>query len=250
MIQNDQVNETATPKTAYKPADEHPNLSIKSWAEDDRPREKLFLHGAKHLSTAELLAILLGSGSRGESAVQLAQRILKEANNNLQQLSTMTIAQLKKYKGMGDAKAITVLAAMEIANRRATTKVEDRPRITCSADAYQVLYAQVADLGYEQFWILLLNRANQVIAKRMVSAGGVASTVVDPKMVFQPAIEHLATGIVLCHNHPSGNLQPSQADIDLTRKLKRGAENLDIVIFDHIIISAYGYYSFADEDLL
>jgi DNA repair protein RadC len=249
-MKDETINETAAQKTAYKATEEQPNLSIKSWAEDDRPREKLFLRGAKHLSTAELLAILLGSGSRGESAVQLAQRILSEANNNLQQLSTMTIAQLKKYKGMGDAKAITVLAAMEIANRRAATKVEDRPRITSSTDAYNILCAQVADLAHEQFWILLLNRANQVIAKRMVSAGGVAGTVVDAKMVFQPAIEQLASGIILCHNHPSGNLQPSQADIDLTRKLKRGAENLDLVIFDHLILSANGYYSFADEGLL
>jgi DNA repair protein RadC len=222
-------------------------LSIKSWAEDDRPREKLLLHGAKRLSTAELVAILLGSGSRGESAVQLAQRILNDANNNLQQLGTMTIAQLKKYKGMGDAKAITILAAMEIANRRAATKVEDRPRITCSLDSYNILSAQVADLAHEQFWVLLLNRSNQVMAKRMISAGGVAGTVVDAKMVFQPAIELLASGIILCHNHPSGNLQPSQADIDITRKIKRSATDLDIVLLDHIIISASGYYSFADE---
>jgi DNA repair protein RadC len=222
-------------------------LSIKSWAEDDRPREKLLLNGAKRLSTAELVAILLGSGSRGESAVQLAQRILNDANNNLQQLGTMTIAQLKKYKGMGDAKAITILAAMEIANRRAATKVEDRPRITCSLDSYNILSAQVADLAHEQFWVLLLNRSNQVMAKRMISAGGVAGTVVDAKMVFQPAIELLASGIILCHNHPSGNLQPSQADIDITRKIKRSATDLDIVLLDHIIISASGYYSFADE---
>jgi DNA repair protein RadC len=225
-------------------------LSIKSWAEDDRPREKLFLYGSKRLSTAELVAILLGSGSRGETAVQLAQRILNDANNNLQQLGTMTIAQLKKYKGMGDAKAITILAAMEIANRRAATKVEDRPRITCSLDSYHILSAQVADLAYEQFWVLLLNRANQVVAKRMISTGGVAGTVVDVKMVFQPAIELLASGIILCHNHPSGNLQPSQADIDITRKIKRGATDLDIVLLDHIIISANGYYSFADEGAL
>jgi DNA repair protein RadC len=245
-----EMQETASKPSAYLDAEQQPNLSIKSWAEDDRPREKLFLHGAKQLSTAELLAILLGSGSRGESAVQLAQRILNDANNNLQQLGTMSIAQLKKYKGMGDAKAITILAAMEIANRRASTKVEDRPRITSSADAYNCLWAQVADLSHEQFWVLLLNRANQVIAKRMVSAGGVAGTVVDAKMVFQPAIEQLASGIILCHNHPSGNLQPSQADIDITRKLKRGAENLDLAILDHLIISSSGYYSFADEGML
>ena len=241
----------AQPQSAtYQDIETQSALSIKHWAEDDRPREKLYLQGAKRLSTAELVAILLGSGSRGESAVQLAQRILNDANNNLQQLGTMSIAQLKKYKGMGDAKAITILAAMEIANRRAATKVEDRPRITCSLDSYNILSAQVADLQYEQFWVLLLNRSNQVMAKRLISTGGVASTVVDVKMVFQPAIELLASGIVLCHNHPSGNLQPSESDIDLTRKIKRSAEDLDIVLLDHIIISPNGYYSFVDEGVL
>lgn len=226
------------------------HFSIKDWAEDDRPREKLMQFGAKTLSTAELLAILLGSGSRGESAVQLAQRILGDAENNLHELGKKSIEQLKKYKGMGDAKAITIVAALELAQRRMDTPVRDRLKIMSSLDGYHCLAPHVASLPHEEFWILLLDRSNKVLARRRISQGGVSGTVVDAKQVFQVALEYLASGIVLCHNHPSGNLQPSQADIDLTEKLKQAAVFLDISVLDHLIIAETGYFSFADEGFL
>jgi DNA repair protein RadC len=229
---------------------ENPHLSIKDWAEDDRPREKGIQLGAKALSTAELLAILIGSGSRGESAVQLSQRILSDCGNDLHNLSKKTLESLKKYRGMGDAKAITIIAALEIAQRRIDTPVRERPVIRTSKDSYDCLAQYVAYLPYEEFWVLLLDRANKVMARRRISEGGVAGTLVDAKRVFQPAIEILASGIVLCHNHPSGNLQPSQADISLTAKLKIAATALDISLLDHLIIAETGYLSFADEGLL
>jgi DNA repair protein RadC len=242
-----------TPTPAVPPLiqpTENDSFSIKAWAEDDRPREKLLLRGAKALSNAELLAILLGSGSRGESAVQLAQHLLRDADNDLQTLGKRTIEQLKQRKGMGDAKAITIVAALEIAQRRADTPLRERPKITCSQDAYHCLAALVAELPHEEFWILLLNRANQVTGRKQISAGGVSGTTVDAKLVFQAALENVSSGIILCHNHPSGNLTPSQADLDLTRKLKQAAQVLDIALLDHLIIAETGYYSFADEGLL
>ncbi len=225
-------------------------ISIKDWAEDDRPREKLMQFGAKSLSTAELLAILLGSGSRGQSAVQLAQSILKDCENNLHDLSKKNIESLKKYKGMGDAKAITVVAALELAQRRMDTPLRERQKIASSQDAYNCLVQYVAYLPHEEFWVLLLDRANKVMGRRRISEGGVAGTVVDAKRVFQPALEVLASGIVLCHNHPSGNLQPSQADIDITLKLKQAAGLFDIILLDHIIIAESGFFSFADEGII
>ncbi len=226
------------------------HLSIKDWSEDDRPREKLMQLGAKSLSTAELLAILIGSGSRGESAVQLSQRILGDCENNLHDLSKKTLESLKKYKGMGDAKAITIIAALELAQRRMDTPVRERPYIGGSKDAYNCLVQYVAYLPHEEFWVLLLDRSNKVMARRRISEGGVAGTVVDAKRVFQPALELLASGIVLCHNHPSGNLRPSQADIDVTKKLHQAAKTLDINLLDHLIIAETGYFSFADEGLI
>ncbi len=226
------------------------NLTIKSWAEEDRPREKLLAKGKQSLSDAELLAILLGSGSRDETAVSLAQRILKSVDHDLNELGRRSIAELTKFKGMGDAKSITIVAAMELGRRRQLTDVKERPQIRSSRDAWQVIAPILMDLPHEEFWILLLNRANKVMSREQISLGGVAGTVVDAKIVFRKAIEGMASSIILVHNHPSGNLQPSQQDIDLTRKLKKAGEALDITVLDHLIIAENSYFSFADEHLL
>lgn len=226
------------------------NLSIKAWAEEDRPREKLLTKGKQSLSDAELVAILLGSGSRDETAVGLAQRILKSVDNDLNDLGKRSIGELMKFKGMGEAKSISVVAAMELGRRRQLTDIRERPQIRSSRDAYHAIAAQLMDLPHEEFWILLLNRANKVMAREQISLGGVAGTVVDAKVVFRKAIEGMASSIILVHNHPSGNLQPSQQDIDLTKKLKKAGETLDITVFDHLIITDSGYFSFADENLI
>ncbi|MCB0547425.1 MAG: DNA repair protein RadC [Phaeodactylibacter sp.] len=227
------------------------NLGIKSWAEEDRPREKMLIKGKGSLSDAELLAILLGSGSREESAVGLAQNILHSVDHNLNELGKCSIAELKKFKGVGEAKAITIVAAMEVARRRQLSRIHDKPQVTCSRDAFNALAPLLLDLPHEEFWILLLNRANRVLGREQVSQGGVAGTVVDAKIVFRTAIEGGATSLILCHNHPSGNLNPSQADIDLTRKLKKAGEIVDVLVVDHLIIGeGGGYYSFADEGMI
>ncbi len=226
------------------------NLTIKAWAEEDRPREKLLLKGKSSLSDAELIAILLGSGSRNETAVSLAQRVLKGADNNLNQLGRASLTDLMQYKGIGEAKAISIAAALELGRRRRLTDVKERPQITSSKDAYELLAVQVEDLPHEEFWILLLNRANRVIAREQISAGGIAGTVVDPKVIFNKALSHLASSIILCHNHPSGNLRPSQADRAITKKLKEAGKLLDIAVLDHLIIAGNRYYSFADESIL
>lgn len=226
------------------------NLTIKAWAEEDRPREKLLTKGKQSLSDAELLAILLGSGSRDETAVGLAQRILKSVEQDLNELGKRSIAELMKFKGMGEAKSITIVAAMELGRRRQLTDVKERPQIRSSRDGFQAIAPLLMDLPHEEFWILLLNRANKVMAREQISLGGVSGTVVDAKVVFRKAIEGMASSIILVHNHPSGNLQPSQQDIDLTKKLKKAGETLDITVFDHLIITESGYFSFADENLM
>ncbi len=226
------------------------SLPIKAWAEEDRPREKLLTKGKQVLSDAELLAILLGSGSREETAVGLAQRILKSVENDLNELGKRTIAELIKFKGMGEVKAIAVVAAMELGRRRQLTDVRVRPQIRGSRDAYDVIAPILIDLQHEEFWILLLNRANKVLSREQISLGGVAGTVVDAKIIFRKAIEGMASGLILVHNHPSGNLQPSQQDIELTKKLKKAGETLDISVFDHLIIANNNYFSFADEHLI
>ncbi len=225
-------------------------LSIKSWAEEDRPREKLLLRGKQHLSDAELIAILIGSGSRNESAVELSKRILQKSENNLNELGKCSLESLMKFKGIGEAKAITIAAALELGRRRQLSHIKTRPQIRSSKDAFQILAPLVMDLPHEEFWILLLNRANKVIAREQVSIGGVTGTVVDAKIIFRKALSNLACGIILCHNHPSGNLNPSQADLEITRKLKRAGETLEINILDHLIITENGYFSFADEGKL
>lgn len=227
-----------------------PLTTIKEWAEDDRPREKLVTKGATALTDAELLAILIGSGTREESAVALCKRILASVENNLTELSKLTVANLMKFKGIGDAKAITIVAALELGKRRRLAEATKREAITASRDAYELLLPLFEDLKHEEFWILLLNRANKVIRKEKISAGGVAGTVVDNKMLFKTAIESLASSIILAHNHPSGNLKPSQQDIALTRTIKQAAQLFDINLFDHLIVTEHGYYSFADEGVL
>ncbi|MBM3435126.1 MAG: JAB domain-containing protein [Bacteroidetes bacterium] len=223
---------------------------IKHWAEDDRPREKLLLKGRSVLSDAELLAILMGSGSRNESAVDLAKRILRHANDNLIELSKLGVSELKKFKGVGEAKAICIIAAMELGKRRRGAEVLDKKKITSSRDVFEYFIGILGDNNYEAFYILLLNRANKVIRDIQISEGGFTGTVADPKKIFKIALEYSATSVVLCHNHPSGNIQPSDADIKLTHKLKSAGDMLDLPVIDHIIIGDEKYFSFADEGKL
>lgn len=226
------------------------SFSIKKWAREDRPREKLLAKGKEALSNAELLAILIGSGTRDESAVKLSQRILSSVDNSLTELGQKSVQELTKFKGIGEAKAISIVAAIELSRRRASSESSPKPQITCSKDAYTILRPILSDLQTEAFWILLLNRNNRVEAQKQISLGGVAGTVVDAKVVYKYAIESLASSIVLAHNHPSGNLQPSPADISLTKKLVEAGKSLDIKVLDHIIVSHRGYYSFLDEGLI
>jgi DNA repair protein RadC len=225
-------------------------LSIKAWAEADRPREKMLNRGRQQLSDAELIAILLGSGNRDETAVGLAQRLLSHFEQNLNSLGKSTLTELMQFKGIGEAKAISVIAALELGRRRQLSSLKEKPQIRSSRDAFTLLAPLLADLPQEQFWILLLNRANRVIGRQLISSGGVSGTVVDAKLVFKKALEATASSIILCHNHPSGNARPSQADIDITRKLKTAGSTLDITVLDHLIVCDQQYYSFADEGKL
>ncbi len=224
--------------------------AITAWAEEDRPREKMLLKGRQSLTDAELLAILLGSGSIGESAVALAQRILQTVDLNLHELGKRSLTDLQRFKGIGEAKAITIAAALELGRRRQLSDLREKPRITASRDAFQVIAPLLNDLHHEEFWLLMLNKANEVIARERLSSGGMAGTVVDVKMVYKTALDARAAGIIAVHNHPSGNLQPSQADLDLTKRLRKAGEVLDLTLLDHLIVSERGFYSFADEGLL
>ena len=224
--------------------------SITAWAEADRPREKMLLKGVAALSDSELLAILIGSGSVGESAVALSQRILSDFDHSLHDLGRKSLKELQRYKGIGEAKAITIAAALEIGRRRQISDLRKRPRVTCSRDAYQVIAPMLADLYHEEFWVLMLNQANEVMDKSMVSSGGLTATIVDIRVFFRIALEGKAAGVIAVHNHPSGNLKPSQADITLTQKLVQGGKTIELPVLDHLIISEKGYYSFADEGLL
>ncbi len=223
---------------------------ITSWAEDERPREKLVNLGPRNLSNSELLAILLGSGNRDENAVQLARRILAGANNNLRMLGKMTIENLQEYKGIGLAKAITITAAIELGRRRQFAEAEERLTIVTSRDVYEYASRFMRDLPYEEFWVIILNRANKIIGKKRISQGGVSGTVVDARIIFREAIQKLASSIILLHNHPSGQLRASQQDIKVTKKIHTAGKSLDIVVVDHIIFTDDGYYSFKDEGLL
>jgi DNA repair protein RadC len=225
-------------------------FSIKQWAEEDRPREKLILKGKQALSHAELIAILIGSGSTNLSAVELSKQILSSYDNDLNVLGRLSIKDFQKFKGIGEAKAITIIAALELGRRRQLTDVKEKPKITSSQDAYNCLYGTMEDLNHEVFKILILNRNNRVTKIEDISAGGVAGTVVDPKIIFKKALDANASSIILSHNHPSGNLKPSKADIDVTKKIAAAGLTLEIRVLDHIIISENGYYSFLDEGLM
>ena len=225
-------------------------LKIKNWSPEDRPREKLLSKGTPVLSDAELVAILLGTGTATVSAVELAKRLLQTVDNNLHELARLSVKDLTKVKGIGEAKAISIIAALELGRRRRDTQAEEKPRVSGSRDCFNILKPHMQDLPHEEFWIILLNRANRVIRKYQVSQGGVAGTVADPKIIFKVAIAELASGIILAHNHPSGNLTASQADIELTKKIKDAGKLLEIQVLDHLIVAGQKYFSFADEGML
>jgi len=225
-------------------------ITIKLWAEEDRPREKLSMQGRRSLSDAELLAILIGSGSQTESAVELSKRILYSCGKDLNQLARLSIVDLSKFKGIGEAKAISIIAALELGRRRKENVSTELVKIGTSIDAYEVISSEFKDLNHEEFWIILLNRANRVTSKHLISKGGQAGTIADPKIIFNIALENHAASIILAHNHPSGNLKPSHSDLDLTRKLKSAGQFLDLPVLDHLIIADHGFLSFADEGIL
>jgi DNA repair protein RadC len=224
---------------------------INSWALEDRPREKMSMKGRNALTDAELIAILLGTGTKDKNALDIAKNILVSAENNLNALGELSLRDLQKIRGIGEAKAIVIAAAMELGRRRMNCEAIERPQIKTSADAYRIIYPILSDLGHEEFWILPLSRANRVLGKVKISSGGLCATVVDTKKLFQRALEfERVNGIILCHNHPSGNLQPSQHDLDLTRKIFEAALLLDLRIYDHIIVAGTGYVSFVDKGFL
>ncbi|KOF02623.1 hypothetical protein AWW67_01410 [Roseivirga seohaensis] len=225
-------------------------LNILKWAEEDRPREKLLLKGKAALSDAELIAILIGSGSRELSAVDLSKKILAHSNHDLNTLAKQSVTELQQFKGIGEAKAISIVSALELGRRRKSFESDKKLKITNSRDVYELMKPELMDQPVEQFWVVMLKRNNEVIQKRVISLGGVSGTVADPKVIFKKALEDLASGIILVHNHPSGNLKPSQADIRLTEKLKNAGNLLEIPVLDHIIFTDDGYFSFADESLI
>ena len=225
-------------------------LSIKEWAVEDRPREKMLVKGIRSLSEAELIAILIGSGNLEESAVEVSRRIMSSVNNNLNELGKRTINDLQKFKGIGPAKAITIAAAMELGRRRKESEPDEKPKVTSSADCATLFKPLLSDLQHEEFWILLLNRNNLVIDKMMVSQGGLSGTVIDVRIILKMALDKLACSIILCHNHPSGNLIPSEADKEITKKIKEAGKHMDIPVLDHLIIGNDSYFSFADEGLI
>ena len=244
------LDPTPPPPAPDAPAYARPASGIKSWAEDDRPREKLLAKGRAALSNAELIGILLGSGTTKLSAVDVGMLMLKAVNDDLNELARQSVKQLCKHPGIGEARAITIVAALELGRRRKEAEAPARVTITCSKDIHQLMRPHLLDLPHEEFWVILLNRANVVMRKIAISQGGVAGTVADPKMIFKEALEQLASSIILVHNHPSGNRQPSAADIQLTKKLKEGGAFLDLPILDHLIFTDQSYFSFADEGLL
>jgi len=225
-------------------------VSIKDWAADDRPREKLLLKGIQSLSDAELLAILIGSGTRKISAVELSRQILALSNNNLSELGKLSVSELMKIKGIGEAKAITIVAALELGRRRNQTDSAEKHGISSSKDVFNYFQSILSDLTHEEFWVLYLNRSNKVIDKYKLSQGGVSGTVIDVRLVLKRALELLASSIVVCHNHPSGNRNPSENDSAITEKLKQATAQMDIKLVDHLIIADNSYFSFCDEGLL
>ncbi|MEZ0129357.1 DNA repair protein RadC [Flavobacterium sp. LBUM151] len=223
---------------------------ISDWSEEDRPREKLMLKGKEALSNAELIAILIGSGSRKESAVDLSRRILASVDHNLNSLTKLTISQLMNFKGIGEAKAITIISALELGRRqRSEDALQFEDKITSSKVVFEIMQPIIGQLSHEEFWVLFLNNSNKVISKSQLSKGGITGTIVDARMVFKLALESGATSLILCHNHPSGSLIPSTADKEITKKLKRAGESLDVKVLDHLIITETKYYSFVDEGI-
>ena len=229
---------------------ENTPFPIRNWSEDDRPREKLISKGKSALSDAELIAILIGSGSRNETAVDLGKRMLNSVENNLSAFGKLTLSQLMTFKGIGQAKAISIVAAMELGRRRRAEEAVELLKITSSKSIFEMMQPIIGELSHEEFWIIYLNNANKVISKSQLSKGGITGTLVDVRLVFKTAIEIGAVGIILSHNHPSGTLQPSDPDKQITRKLKAAGENLDIKILDHLIITESSYFSFSDAGIL
>ncbi len=226
------------------------NLPIKAWAEEDRPREKLLLKGKNALSNAELIAILIGSGSRNQTAVELSKEILSQYQNNLNRLGKCTVADLMEFKGIGEAKAISIIAALELGRRRKSTDVKENDQITSSYQAYQHILPFIEDLKHEEFWVVCMNKRNVILKCYPVSRGSIDSTIVDNKIIFSTALKELAHSIMLFHNHPAGSPNPSQADIRETRKIVEAGSLLDIKVLDHIIIGDNKYYSFADNGMI
>lgn len=226
------------------------SFSIKNWSQDDRPREKLRDKGARSLSNAELMAILIGSGTVQETAVDLSKRILASVGHDLQSVGKLSITQLMRFKGIGEAKAIKIAAAMEISCRRRETDQKKLDKINTSRSVFEIMNPLLGHLSHEEFWVLFLNNSNKILAKTHLSKGGMTSTIVDVRIVMKQALEHSATAIVLVHNHPSGVANPSESDTLLTEKFKSAAESLDIRVLDHIIVTEKNYFSFADESLL
>jgi len=225
-------------------------FSIKQWADDDKPREKLLQKGRGVLSDAELIAILIGSGSRKESAVELSKRILASVGNNLNELGKLSIKQLMTFKGIGEAKAITIAAALEFGRRRRGEEAQKIRKINSSKDAFELLQPLIGELPHEEFWIIYLNNSNKVLHKEQLSKGGMTATLVDVRLVMKHALENAAVGCILAHNHPSGSLLPSRSDKEITKKLQNAGSALDIKVLDHLIIARNAYFSFADETIL
>ncbi|WP_300434190.1 DNA repair protein RadC [Christiangramia sp.] len=230
--------------------DEKINLSIKKWAEDDRPREKLLQKGKLSLSDSELIAILIGSGSRNETAVELSKRILSSTKNNISELGKLSVNQLCKFKGIGPAKAVSIVAALELGRRRRLEEALEQKKISSSHSVFEIMQPVIGELPHEEFWIIYLNNSNKVIEQFQISKGGITGTLVDVRITLKKALEVGAVSIILVHNHPSGNLKASEADKQLTKKLKLAAESLDIKILDHLIVTEKSYLSFADEGML
>lgn len=227
-----------------------PSFTIKNWAEGDRPREKLLQKGREFLSDAELMAILIGSGSKNESAVEVCKKLLFKAEDNLNELGRFSVKQLMEVKGIGEARALTIIAALELGRRRRSSEALEKKKISSSSSVFELMQPKIGELPHEEFWILYLNNSNKVIQEQPLSRGGITGTLVDVRLAFKQALQLAATAVILVHNHPSGNLNPSAADKQLTQKFKTAGESLDIKVLDHIIVTEKSYFSFADEALL
>ena len=225
-------------------------MSIKYLAEDDRPREKFLLKGKSSLSDSELLAIIMGSGNREDTAVELGRKILDSVDNNWHNLSLLSISDLTKFKGVGEAKAIAIATALEIGRRKASQELPEKPQIQSAKDVFKILHPLMGDLRTEEFWVLFVNQSNKVLAKEKISQGGISGTIVDIRLVFKTAFEQFATGIFIAHNHPSGSLKPSMEDIKITKQIAEAGKILNIPLIDHVIITQHSFFSFANENLV